>query len=96
MTGIFIGRERDAPKALCIGMLPTSAMMLAPQVALAYAEGPRLLTRLVGLRWAAWLRENGYDRFMGVNHLYSDELFMRAFSFGGKTRRIGSIIEWRL
>jgi hypothetical protein len=93
--GMFVGFEDEAPKAIAVAMLPTSCMMLAPQVALVYSRGRPPLIRAMGTRLRAWIMAAGYDRVIGTNLYRNDDVFMRGFAHIGEPRRLGSLIEWR-
>jgi hypothetical protein len=94
--GVFVGYDdATAPVAIAIGMLPTSAFMMGPQVLLAYSEDAEVF-RLVGERMRAWMRDAGHDRAFAINHLHADAPFMRVTSHFGKPGRMGSVIEFDL
>ena len=96
--GFFVGFVGEwVPQALCVAILPTSQLMMAPQCVLVYSRGPSMLVRHIGERLRAWLRAEGYDRVMGVNLYRSDAAFLRAGRrYLGSGRRIGSLMEFTL
>lgn len=93
--GVFVGFDEDEAKALAVALLPTSAMMIAPQVCLVYSRGKPALIRAVAERLKAWIMASGYDRVMGLNLYRDDTVFMRGFRYIGQPRRLGSVIELR-
>jgi hypothetical protein len=92
---VFLGLEGKQPRALFIGMLPSSRAMMAPQAVLVYSERPAL-SRLVGERVRKWLRAAGHDRIIGMNLNHKDAPFLRAFRHCGAPRVIGSVVEVRV
>ena len=96
--GLFVGLVHDSPLALCLAVLPSSQLMMAPQVALVYSEGRPMLIRHMGDRLRAWLRSEGHDRFMAVNLRHTDAVFVRAARrVGSAAVGLGSLMEvtWR-
>lgn len=94
--GIFIGMEDSyLPSALAVAMLPSSSMMMAPQIVLVYSEGPPALIKKVAHRLRKWITDAGYDRAIGINLWREDLVFMRGFKHFGTPARLGSLIEFR-
>jgi hypothetical protein len=93
--GLFVGYIGRHPRALGLVILPT-VLMMAPQVPIAYNEGPPQLMRMMGMRLREWLVAHGHDRFLGWNIHHSDAAFMRAFRHAGTPRLIGTLVEFRL
>ena len=94
-VGVFLGLEGEVPKALAIALLPISATMMAPQVAIVYNAGPPSLIRAVGKRVKDWIVAGGYDRVMGMNLRHDAGAFARGFSYMGRPKMIGAVVEWR-
>jgi len=105
--GVFIGFEFGTPKTLCIGVLPSSAMMMAPQISLVYSDGTPEMICHVSIRVREWIKAEGYGEALGVN-LYrdSEELegrigkrndlaFQRGFRHFGQPEVAGAMIRFR-
>ena len=93
--GVFVGIEDGEARALCIAMLPTSQLMMAAQVVVAYNDGDPKLSREVGTVLKAWLMEHGARSFLCLNLLHDDDVFRRTFSHVGKGRAVASLLEFR-
>jgi hypothetical protein len=94
--GIFVGFEDGFPRALAVAVLPTSCMMMAPQVPVVYSAGRPDLIRRVGERLKSWIMTAGYDTFMGVNLWRDDKVFVRGFRHVGEGEVIGSLVSFKL
>lgn len=93
--GFYIAQQDDAPKALVLVILPTSALMIAPQVVLVYSEGRPALVKALGRAMKKWLQDEGHDRVMGVTLWREDGAFERRFRYLGKPRRIGTLMDFQ-
>jgi hypothetical protein len=95
--GCFVGYEGDRPATLAIALLPTSRMMMAPQIVLVYSGGAEL-TRKVGVRLREWLLEEGHKEALACNLAFldrPDRVFMRVFRHFGKPEFAGSLIRFK-
>jgi hypothetical protein len=93
--GLFLGMEGGEARGIAIALLPSSALMMAPQVCLAYSEGSPRLAREVAVAVCEWFKAAGYDRCLGLNLWRDDDVFMRAFRHAGSPRVFGSMVEFR-
>lgn len=102
--GLFVGIE-DAPLALCVAILPTSCLMMAPQIPLLYNRGSRALIRALAVRVREWIVEHGHTHAIGAN-MYQpqegtrignrpDAAFCRGFRHFGDPEHAGSLIRFR-
>lgn len=90
--GVFVGFDEHDPKAVAVVILPTSPMMMGPQVPLAYSES-RALSTAVGVRVRDWLHQAGFDRFFCVNFKHDDKAYARVFGHVGEFRAAGTFFE---
>ena len=100
--GVFVGFSLTPswdspaePEAICVASLPWSALMMWPQINLAYSRSRKLSVAL-GARVREWVKLHEYDRIIGCNLWHNDEAFCRVFSHVGKTSVIGSLVEARI
>ncbi len=92
--GIFIGLAGDK-MALTVAQLPTSHFMLAPQVLLAYNEGPHSLVNelIEGLK--AWIEPTGWKKWIGCNRSgHPDPVWLRVFKQAGTPSPVGMAYEF--
>ena len=94
--GLFVGSEAHRARAVAIALLPATQAMMAPQVLLAYNQGPPELARAVGRRLREWIIASGYDRFLCLNPHRADPVFIRGFRHMGPGRRVASLMEFDL
>jgi hypothetical protein len=94
--GVFVSRDDSGPRSVAVVLLPTSNLMMYPQVALVYSEGPPTHIKAVLERVRGWLRKAGHERALGINLWRSDRAFMRGFCHFGKPSRMGSLIAFDL
>jgi hypothetical protein len=91
--GVFLGLNGAEIKAVAIGMLPTSPLMMGAQVPLAYSEDHEL-SKLVGRRLRDWCVANGHKRCFSMNlNDTDDRAYCRVWKYVGKSEVIGSIVE---
>jgi hypothetical protein len=94
--GVFVGYEHGTPRGLVVAMLPTTILMLMPQLILGYNEGSRELHKLASVRIREWLREAGYNTAAALNRARADKVFSRGFADFGRPSVYGSIIKFDL
>lgn len=91
--GVFLGMRGAEPKAIAIGILQNSTLMMGAQVPLAYSEDSEL-SKMVGRRLRDWCAEHGHKRFFSMNlNDTDDRAYCRVFRYVGKSEVIGSIVE---
>jgi hypothetical protein len=92
--GIFIGME-GGKLGMTVAQLPTSHFMLAPQVLLAYNEGPHALASAVIAEVKAWIAPTGWRKLIGCNRSgHPDRAWCRVFKQAGTPSPIGTAYEF--
>jgi hypothetical protein len=94
--GVFVGSEGGDPKAVALAMLPSTPLMLKPQIVLAYNEGSRAVARMIGVRVRAWILDNGYTDALGINLHHKARSFARVFAHFGEPSRVAELVRFRL
>jgi hypothetical protein len=95
-VGVFVGYENEVPKGFVLVLLPTTPLMLLPQLILGFNEGSRELHKLASVRIRDWLLQNGYHTAAALNRARDDKVFIRGFADFGKGTVYGSIIRFEL
>jgi hypothetical protein len=76
-AGIYVGFEEHKPRAIAVGLLPTSASCLAATVALAYNEkAHKGLVVCVSKHLRVWFTECGYTYALAMNLGHTDRSFI--------------------
>jgi hypothetical protein len=92
--GVFIGHE-GGKLGMAIAQLPTTHFALAPQVLLAYNEGPHSLTSAVIAAVKAWIEPTGWKKLIGCNRSgHPDAAWCRVFKPAGTPSLIGTAYEF--
>ena len=92
--GIFVGME-GGKLAVTVAQLPTSHFMLAPQVLLAYNEGPHALAGELIEALKAWIAPTGWRKWIGCNRSgHSDRAWCRVFKQAGRASPVGMSYEF--
>ena len=94
--GLFVGTQDHRARGVLIALLPATQAMMAPQVLLAYNQGPPELARMAGRRLREWIIASGYDRFLCLNPHRADPVFIRGFRHMGPGRRFATLMEFDL
>ncbi len=95
-SGVFVGQESNAFKALLIINLPASPLIPAPVVYTVYNEGTKALLKQMANEGVAFGKANGYDHFWGVNQLTDDATYARLFAYMGKPTKVASLLEFKI
>jgi hypothetical protein len=100
--GLFVGfepfdqRSGGDPKAVALAMLPSTPLMLKPQIVLAYNEGSKALARMIGVRVRAWILEAGYADALAINLHHKARSFARVFRHFGEPSSFAEVVRFSL
>ena len=96
-VGVMLGVEDGKFKGIGIVLLPDDKFSPIPQVPLFYNEGSMAIKRALVSKIVDFIVENGYTKFQAINTSgKADSIWARAFRRAGKSRRIGSIMEFEI
>ena len=96
--GIWVGTDGWKACGVCVAALPTSNFMVAPQVFMAYNEGPARVCREVIAAVREWISEYKFEELIGCNRSDApDAVWLRAFKTAGAPSQVGTAYKfsWR-
>lgn len=93
-TGLFLGFEDEAVKAVGLMLLPETRLLGVPQAALMYNRGKPSLRREVVAAGVAFISRHGHTKYWAINRSgHRDEAWARVAAQGRPWRKVGSVVE---
>ena len=96
--GVMVGIDDNGDlNSFSLVMLPTTKIAPHPQILYFYSAGDDKLREATVQAVVDFVRENGYDTLWAINMTHrNDAAWQKLFQKGGKSRRIGSIMEVKI